>query len=528
MTTSDDGRPVDAEPDETAPDDTVTDETVSDETELVARRRGPVPPTLVLVAVVLALLAGVLVTRATGTWGPHDARAQTPPAQTRPVTSALLVCAAVPPGSDHTQTIVAAGAPTAGTGTLTLTQLAGRAPIATAPPGGNVLRYLTPVGRGGPMVVRATGDLARGLTASVTTRTSLGGARSLATQQCTQPAGHTWFVGGGATQGRRSLLYLTDADTADALVDVTVYTSKGPQQPTSSQGVTVPAGKQKVLALDALVPGAVATAVEVRTRSGRVAAALLDSKVSGLQPGGVEWVPPSAPPGNELVVTGVPGDPGDRRVLSLLVPGTDDAQVRVRLSTSQGTLSPQQLGERVVPGGQLQTFDLGKAGVTGPYAVLVDSDHPVVAGVLTTRAPAGQLPDFTYGASAAPVVGGAVVLPRVARSVGTSTQLQLTNPGSDDLVVRLTTLVTGGTAPAPQSVTVPAGQTLTVPVGVTGPAPTALLVETTTRTDLVVGWVLAEQGSRGALLTGGPLPQTPLTTSVPGVAPDPATGYPGH
>jgi len=258
MTTSDDGRPVDAEPDETAPDDTVTDETVSDETELVARRRGPVPPTLVLVAVVLALLAGVLVTRATGTWGPHDARAQTPPAQTRPVTSALLVCAAVPPGSDHTQTIVAAGAPTAGTGTLTLTQLAGRAPIATAPPGGNVLRYLTPVGRGGPMVVRATGDLARGLTDSVTT------------------------------------------------------------------------------------------------------------------------------------------------------------------------------------------------------------------------------------------------------------------------------LVTGGTAPAPQSVTVPAGQTLTVPVGVTGPAPTALLVETTTRTDLVVGWVLAEQGSRGALLTGGPLPQTPLTTSVPGVAPDPATGYPGH
>ena len=89
-------------------------------------------------------------------------------------------------------------------------------------------------------------------------------------------------------------------------------------------------------------------------------------------------------------------------------------------------------------------------------------------------------------------------------------------------------LVTGGTAPGPRAVTVPAGRTLTLPVGVPGPAPTALLVETTPRTDLVVGWVFAEQGARGALVTGGPLPQTPLTTPVPGVAPDPATGYPGH
>jgi hypothetical protein len=151
-----------------------------------------------------------------------------------------------------------------------------------------------------------------------------------------------------------------------------------------------------------------------------------------------------------------------------------------------------------------------------------------VAGVLSTRAPSGELPDFTYGAAAGPVVGGAVVLPRVARSADTSTQLQLTNPGADDLVVRLSALVTGGAAPAPRSVTVPAGRTLTLPVGVPGPAPTALLVETAPRTDLVVGWVLAEQGSRGALVTGGPLPQTALTTAVPGVAADPATGYPGH
>jgi hypothetical protein len=511
VTTSDEDRPVDAQPDEPMP---------------AERPRRPLAPVVVLVAVVVALVAGLLVTRATGTWGPQEARAETPPAQTRPITSAVLVCPAVPPPSDHSQTIVAAGAPSAATGTLTVTPLAGRKPVAAAPPGATVMRYVNPVGHGGPMVVRGTDDLARGLTAYATTRTSSGGARSLATQQCTQPQGETWFVGGGATSFHRATLFLTDADSADALVDVTVYTAKGPQQPTASQGLTVKAGKQKVIALDTIVTSAPTVAVQVRTRSGRVAAALLDTQVRGLQPGGVEWVPPSAAPAKELVVTAVPGGTDDHRQLALLVPGTDDAQVRVRLSTAQGTLSPEQLGQQVVPGGQLQTIDLDKVGVSGPYTVLVDSDHPVVAGVLTTRAPRGGLTDFTYGASAGPVVGGAVVLPRVSNLAPTSTLLQLTNPGDVDLVARLSPLVAGGTAPAPLSVTVPAGRTLTF-WGSPG-ALTGLLVETAETTDLVVGWVLAEAGSRGALVTGGPVLQTPLTTTVPGVAPDPATGFPGH
>jgi len=487
-------------------------------------------PAAVLAGALVVVAGGVALAASVGTWGPAAALAEshrTAAVASRPVTDALLVCPAVPGASDAARTVVAAGAPPGGTGALTLSRLGHPSQVlVTAREGSSLLRTVTRRNGGGALVVHGTGDLARGLTATATTRTSLGRGRSLSTLACTAPGPETWFVGGGATVGRRSVLYLSDADTADAIVDVTVWTARGQVQPTSVQGLTVPAGRVVAVPLDTLVPGAPAAAVRVRARSGRVASALFDSAVTGLVPGGAEWVPPSVEPAEHLVVTGVPGDAGTVRRLSLLVPGTDDAQVRVRLATPQGTLSPQSLGSLLVPGGRLLTIDLGKTRVSGPYAVLVDSDHPLVAGVRAVQSPQGELPDFTYGAAAAPVVGGAVMVPRADRSAGVVTRLQLTDPGNDDATVRLTTYVPPGTNPTSRTVVVPAGRSIEVPVGVTGKT-VAVLVETTAP-DLVVGWVQTEAGARGPLVTSGPVLQTPLTTPVPPVAPDPAAGYPGH
>ena len=77
--------------------------------------------------------------------------------------------------------------------------------------------------------------------------------------------------------------------------------------------------------------------------------------------------------------------------------------------------------------------------------------------------------------------------------------------------------------------TVPAGRTLQVDVGPLGAALSSVLVQLAPGADpLYAGWVLSEAGLHGPLVTGGPLPQTPLTLVLPGVEPGPRVGYPGH
>ena len=121
------------------------------------------------------------------------------------------------------------------------------------------------------------------------------------------------------------------------------------------------------------------------------------------------------------------------------------------------------------------------------------------------------------------------MLPAAQHTATITTVLQLTAPGADSVIVDLTTLVTSGARPTPLRVTVPAGQTLQLEVGALGAALSSVLVETAPHAAAVyVGWVLSEAGVHSPLVTGGPLPQTPLTLVLPRVEPDPAVGYPGH
>jgi Family of unknown function (DUF5719) len=453
-------------------------------------------------------------------------------ASTHPITSADLVCPVPATAKGVSQAVVSAGATGHATGTLSLYRLSGPVtalPVAEAPAGSPLLRYVEPAGKAAQLVLRATGSYAPGLTAAVTTRVASGPNRSLQSAPCVAASGEAWFVGGGASVGRRSVLTLTNIDAASATVDVTVYTAQGAQLPTPVQGVTVGAKSSQSFPLDFLVPGAAATAVHVVTRSGRVAATLADSQVNGLQAQGADWVPASQGPGRRDVVTGVPGDADAKRTLGLVVPGSDDAVVSVHLLTAGGTLSPPELQGLAVPAGKLMQIVVGAAQTGGgPFGVVVESDRPVVAGVRTVRTPtgAGNFPDFSYAASTTPVEG-TLLLPTTPHTATVTTQLQLTAPGDNDVVVNLTT--TTGAAATDQRVTVTAGTTLAVPVGPVSATGSSMLVETAAGADpLYAGWVLAEAGTHGPMVTGGPLPQTPLTLFLPAVAADPAAGYSGH
>ncbi len=467
---------------------------------------------------------------------PHPgASVAAPPAvRSVPVNDATLVCPQAAGRDATTVSVLTAASPGTG-GTLAVRALGAPAsarPIARAVGTQHQLTVVPGKGKPPVLVVRATGERARGLTASVLTRASGGRARSLHTALCTEPTGDTWLVGGSTLATRRDSVYLTNADAAAAVVDVTVFGAEGANNPESAQGVTVAPGTQVVLPLDALAPGLVSTVVQVHARSGRVAAALGATAAIGLVPAGVDWVPASAAPQRHPVVVGIPSDADTRRLLLLLVPGQQDAQVRVRFATPDGTLSPQGLDSLAVPAGRVFPVDLGKAGVSGPFSLLVDSDQPLVAGVWSQRGSRGQLTDFSYSAGAAPVVGDAVggdavVLPHADRSPIVNTVLQLTAP-RDDVVVRITPRDATGADLSPMQVKVTGGRMVEVPIGLVGQADATVLVEAPAGSGLVVSWVLSEQGPRGPLVTGGPVPQTALTVPLPPVVADPAAGFAGH
>jgi hypothetical protein len=487
----------------------------------------------VAAAVAAVLVVGTAVAATTRPDAPASSAGSGAAATTQPATQSTLVCPAVPAPSARTTARLSAAAP-AGPGTLALGRLsAGDRPAALAaapesPPA--ALPWLTTASsatRKGVLQLDASGATARSLAATALVRTTAGAARGLVGQACTPAGGDSWFVGGSGSTGRRDVLYLSNPEAADATVDVTVYAQgKDPQSPAPAQGVVVPAGGQRALPLDSLVPGAGELVVHVHTRSGRVAAALFDAYVSGTRSLGQDWVPPSAAPGRHLVVTGIPVETDARRVLTILAPGADDASVTVRLSTPEGTLSAEGLGlPETLPAGRPYLVDLAKAGVDPPYAVVVDSDVPVVAGVRTDRGAGSRLHDFSYAAATTPMAAATAVLALAVNDRATTSYLMVTADGDDDVTVRITDYDNAGKAHPVRTVTVAAGQTATVRAGVSlQSAP--VVVERVGGGTAVLGWEVTESTSDGPLVTGGPVLQTPSVHPVTPVAPDPQAGLP--
>jgi hypothetical protein len=116
----------------------------------------------------------------------------------------------------------------------------------------------------------------------------------LASTECAVPGNDFWFVGSGAVVGRRGRLYLSNPESVPAVVDVALYGPEGPIDAPGGRGVTLAAGAQQVLKLDALAPDVERFGVHVQVRQGRVAAALRTSR-SRAHPLGADWCRAPAP-----------------------------------------------------------------------------------------------------------------------------------------------------------------------------------------------------------------------------------------
>jgi len=312
-----------------------------------------------------------------------------------------------------------------------------------------------------------------------------------AATSCAEPSGSIWLVGGSTAVGRSTLLTLANPSPVDATVALTILSSSGPVSAPGMSGIVVKAGAQRVIPLAGYAPDVATPVVHVVSRGGQVVAALQQSIVRGLDPGGVDLVGAAGDPAKHLVIPGVRVSDaiGVNKTLALsdwddvvaavrvAVPGSRSAKVQVSLVPQDAKLDGLSF-EMDVSSGQVSELALDSAAETdsgavsipdGMYSVVIDADQPVVAGVRVSTAT-----DPSAGAAAtvsdtvappsdfawfepSPVLNGDTA---VAIANGPSPMLSVVNPSKASATLTLDAQ-SGGKSLA---LTVPAGGSASIAV----------------------------------------------------------------
>ena len=258
----------------------------------------------------------------------------------------------------------------------------------------------------GPVVVRTVGTLAPGLSAVQVTTVGGGDATGLAAAACVEPSSESWLLGVGTEIGHRPRLSIVNVEPTAIEVDVVLYGTEGPVDVPSLIGVVVPLRGEVTVELESVAPDLAELAVHVQPRTGRVVAAVRDSRVQGLSSLGVDWVPAAAAPSTRVVVPGVSGG-GGQRLLHLLAPGDLDTRVGVRLLTTTGPIVPAGLEEIELTAGVVASLDLATVLGSEVAAVELTATEPVVAGLRVTTSATGAA-EMAYTAGSTPLSGLAV------------------------------------------------------------------------------------------------------------------------
>ncbi len=264
-----------------------------------------------------------------------------------------------------------------------------------------------------PVAVRAVGPLAAGTTATTTSSARKGVNRGMASTQCTTPSAEFWFAGASTAPGRRDVLVMTNLDDVNASVDITYYGPDGELDNTSGRGIVIRGKGQTEVFLNTSVPRVRDLALHVLSTGGRVAAALRDNSSNTTSPTGVDWLPPAAEPGKEVVVPAIAGGAG-ARVLTVMNPGDLPTTATIAILGRTGRFRPAGRDTLYVPAGGVRTIRLDTPQKKGDppvpaAAVAVSAEVPVTASV---RIVDERNQDFAVVGSAVPLTGPAyLVLP---------------------------------------------------------------------------------------------------------------------
>lgn len=462
---------------------------------------------LAVVAVLVALV------------GAGEAARPAPPAPVRSTSVEVLGATVVCPDVDGAA--VTAGSTGSGPGGLLVRPLdgayaalpvAGAGEVAVVPPGTGALE------------VAADGAVAGRLAVELRTRDLEGPVRGLTAGRCSAAGTSSWFVGGATVVGQGARLVLANADTTDALVDVTGWSAAGPVERRPGRGIVVPARGRTVVELDTVAPDRDLLALHVQAVRGRVAAALRHTRLDGRTPLGLDLVPASPPPATELLVPGLPAGPGRRTVL-VTNPGADETVVDLQLVTGDGLVDLPPLS---VPAGTSVAQDVSEQLRTTPAAVRVRSQGgPVLAAASAVDVQDGPVREIAWS-TATPVLTGPALLGDVALTPQGEVTLLLSAPDAD-ATVELAALRLAGQRPPPtvRRVEVPGGTTVAVRLSTLVPPGTTVRLALELRASggpVVAARYLRERGATGPLTALLPALSETGRVRRPAVRQDPLAG----
>ena len=156
---------------------------------------------------------------------------------------------------------------------------------------------------------------------------------------CLAPGTSHWFSGVAATEDDRTELILTNADDAQAQVDLRFYGPAGRVVVPGSPGLVVEARSTRSVSLTSLVRAVGPLGVLVQSSQGRVSAVAKRTRSDGRTPIGADWQVPAGAPATTVVIPGVPEGVGGRQLV-VTNPTERRASVQVQVLGLQGPYAP--------------------------------------------------------------------------------------------------------------------------------------------------------------------------------------------
>ncbi|WP_030341353.1 DUF5719 family protein [Streptomyces sp. NRRL S-1022] len=361
------------------------------------------------------------------------------------------------------------------------------------------------------LIGTADGGFAPGWTVQETTEVAAGTGRGLLGVNCTGADTEFWFPGASTATGRTDYVHLTNPDDSAAVVDIELYGKDGAIKSPLGENLTVKPHASEPILLSTLTDERQDdVTVHVGVRSGRVAAAVqaLDDKSGG------DWLAAAADPAGSLVLPGIPKDATDVRLIAF-APGDDDADLKIRLASPDGLITPAGNETAHVKSGMTTTVDLGDVtrGEAGSL-VLTPTDQavPVVAALRVVRGK-GDKQETAFIPAAAAVGARATSADNSAKG----TTLALTAPGGTATVKVTASAGSEGGTPAAKTFTIKSGTTqdvdAPVPAGLKGTY--ALTVEPVSGGPVYASRTLAATEGGVPAFTIQTLPNDHGTVAVP-------------
>jgi hypothetical protein len=207
-----------------------------------------------------------------------------------------------------------------------------------------------------------------------------------------------WFVGGSGGVTSKAQLDIVNSGLSPAIVDITGYSSK---QVLPVVSVSIPANSDRIVSVDALVPGDDSVALHVVTRAGRVTSFLFDQRKKGLSSLGSDFVNSQPGPATYLVIPTLMQSSNGKvaSAIRILVPGNLDANVKLNVNSGDGSFTPLGFDGRTIVHGKVIDIPLKDLTSTTPMSIVIESDQPLVASSLTALTHG----DFAWATPVAPV-----------------------------------------------------------------------------------------------------------------------------